>query len=41
MVATLYRDLGFSLKEQRGDDSVWTLDLKDYKPRQDIIAVAE
>ncbi len=41
MVATLYRDLGFSLKEQRGDDSVWLLDLKDYQPRQDIIAVAE
>ena len=39
MVAKLYQQLGFSLLEQRGDDSIWKLSLEDYQHLNTVIKV--
>lgn len=39
MVAELYKDFGFSLVEQDGEDSIWELELEIYKNKNLIIGV--
>ncbi|WP_233702045.1 hypothetical protein [Helicobacter enhydrae] len=39
MVAHLYEDFGFVLKEQNGDDSIWQLEISKYQPKKFFIGV--
>ena len=39
MVSELYKDLGFTLQQTQKEDSVWSLDISDYKNRQSVISV--
>ncbi len=41
MVAELYKDFGFVLKQTQNEDTVWVLDITNYKNQQSIILVEE
>ena len=39
MVSNFYKDFGFELISQNGEDTVWELDISDYKNKNKVIEV--